>query len=133
MSVKITAHYIGDNTVELEHGPTSNRIRTDLPVDNGGQGRTFSPTDLLAGALASCILTIMSMAAAKTGLDLKGARVEVEKEMQDKPRRVARFSGRITLPAHLNASQRERLKAYIHACPVGGSLHPEVKVDLDVV
>ncbi len=132
MSVKIKALYVGDNTVELEHGPTGSKITTDLPVDNGGKGRTFSPTDLLAASLASCILTIMEMAAAKDSLDLKGALIEIEKEMQSKPRRVARFSGRIVLPASLTPAQKEKLKAIIHACPVGGSLHPDVKVDLTV-
>jgi uncharacterized OsmC-like protein len=132
MSVKITAKYVGDDTVELEHGPSGKKIATDLPADNGGRGRTFSPTDLLAASLSSCILTIMAKAAAKDGLDLKGASVEVEKEMQASPRRVARFVGRISLPAHLTAPQKERLKAFIKACPVGGSLHPDVKVELAV-
>jgi putative redox protein len=132
MSVKIKAQYIGDDTVELEHGPSGKKILTDLPVDNGGQGRTFSPTDLLAAALSSCILTIMAKAAKKDNLELKGAFVEVEKEMQASPRRVARFFGRIALPAHVTPAQKERLKAFIKACPVGGSLHPDVKVDLAV-
>ena len=132
MGVMIKAQYLGDDTVELEHGPSGKKIVTDLPVDNGGQGRTFSPTDLLAASLSSCILTIMSMAAKKDNLDLKGATIEVEKEMQSSPRRVARFMGRITLPAHLTAPQKEKLKAYIKACPVHGSLHPDVKVDLAV-
>ena len=132
MAVKIKAQYIGDDTVELEHGPSGKKMVTDLPVDNGGKGRTFSPTDLLAGSLASCILTIMSVAARKDDLDLKGASVEVEKEMQASPRRVARFVGHITLPAHLTAPQKDKLKACIKACPVSGSLHPDVKVDLSV-
>lgn len=132
MSVKITARYLGDETVELEHGPSGKKIVTDLPVDNGGQGRTFSPTDLLAASLTSCILTIMAKAAKKDSLDLKGASIEVEKEMQASPRRVARLMGRITLPAHLTGPQKERLKAFIKACPVSGSLHPDVKVDLAV-
>jgi len=132
MSVKIKARYMGDDTVELEHGPSGNKIVTDLPVDNGGRGRTFSPTDLLAAALSSCILTIMAKASAKDHLDLKGATVEVEKEMQSNPRRVARFMGRITLPAQVTGPQKEKLKAYIKACPVGGSLHPDVKVELAV-
>jgi len=85
MSVKIKALYMGDDTVELEHGPSGRKIVTDLPVDNGGKGRTFSPTDLLAAALSSCILTIMAKAAAKDHLDLKGATVEVEKDMQSSP------------------------------------------------
>lgn len=133
MSVKIKALYLGENTVELEHEPTGRKITTDLPLDNGGKGRTFSPTDLLASALASCILTIMSMAAAKERLDLKGASIEIEKEMQSSPRRVARFSGRIILPVSFTAAQKEKLKAVIHSCPVGGSLHPDVKVDLTIV
>ncbi len=132
MSVKIKALYLGDNTVELEHEPTGRKITTDLPLDNGGKGRNFSPTDLLASALASCILTIMALAAAKDRLDLKGASIEIDKEMQSSPRRVAKFSGRIVLPASLTAAQKEKLKAIIHACPVGGSLHPDVKVDLTV-
>ncbi|MBI5239152.1 MAG: OsmC family protein [Elusimicrobia bacterium] len=132
MSVKITARYVGDDTVELEHGPSGRKIATDLPVDNGGRGRTFSPTDLLAASLSSCILTIMAKAAKRDELDLKGATVEVEKEMQASPRRVARFVGRIVLPKHVTAEQRERLKAFIKACPVHGSLHPDVKVDLAV-
>ena len=130
MSVKIAARYLGDDTVELEHGPSGHKIRTDLPVDNGGRGRTFSPTDLLAAALSSCILTIMAKAAKKENLDLKGASVEVEKEMQASPRRVARFVGRIVLPTAVTSEQKERLKAFIKACPVSGSLHPDVKVDL---
>jgi uncharacterized OsmC-like protein len=132
MAVKIKARYIGDDTVELEHGPSGKKIVTDLPEDNGGKGRTFSPTDLLAASLSSCILTIMSKAAIRDGLDLKGASVEVEKEMQASPRRVARFMGRIVLPAHFTAAQKDRLKAFIKACPVGGSLHPDVKVELTV-
>jgi putative redox protein len=132
MSVKIKARYMGDDTVELEHGPSGRKIVTDLPVDNGGRGRTFSPTDLLAASLSSCILTVMSMAAKKYGLDLKGASVEVEKEMQSSPRRVARFMGRITLPDQVTAAQKEKLKGCIKACPVGGSLHPDVKVEFSV-
>jgi putative redox protein len=132
MSVKIKALYVGDDTVELEHGPSGRKIVTDLPEDNGGRGRTFSPTDLLAASLSSCILTIMAKAAKKDDLDLRGAAVEVEKEMQASPRRVARFAGRISLPGHLTPGQKERLKAFIKACPVSGSLHPDVKVELSV-
>lgn len=130
MAVKITAQYVGDDTVELEHGPSGKKMVTDLPVDNGGRGRTFSPTDLLASALASCILTIMAKAAAKDKLDLKGARIEVEKEMQASPRRVSRFTGRIVLPEHLTPEQKDKLRAVIKACPVSASLHPDVKIEL---
>ena len=132
MGVKIKARYTGDDTVELEHGPSGKRISTDLPVDNGGRGRTFSPTDLLGASLASCILTIMSKGAAKDGLDMTGASIEIDKEMAASPRRVARFVGTLVLPAHLTEPQKEKLKAYIKACPVSASLHPDVKVELTV-
>jgi uncharacterized OsmC-like protein len=132
MSVKITAQYVGDDTVELAHGPSGRTLSTDLPVDNGGRGRTFSPTDLLAASVASCILTIMAKAAAKDGLDIKGANLEIEKEMAASPRRVARLMGRIVLPAHLTGPQKDKLKAHIKACPVSASLHPDVKIDLAV-
>jgi uncharacterized OsmC-like protein len=130
MGVKVKAQYVGDDTVELEHEPSGRKIVTDLPLDNGGKGRTFSPTDLLAASLASCILTIMAKAAAKDGLDIKGAAIEIDKEMAASPRRVARFTGSIVLPAHLSGPQKEKLKAYMKACPVSASLHPEVRIEL---
>lgn len=130
MAVKIKAQYVGDDTVELEHGPSGEKIRTDLPEDNGGKGRTFSPTDLLAASLASCILTIMAKAADKDGLDLRGAAIEVEKHMQTSPRRVAKFTGTLVLPAHLSPQAREKILACIKACPVSQSLHPEIKIEL---
>lgn len=132
MSVKVRARYLGDGGVELEHGPSRAKITTDLPADNGGRGRMFSPTDLLTGALASCILTIMAQAAEREGLDVKGASAEVEKEMSSAPRRVARFAGRIRLPGHLPPPQKERLRAFIKACPVGRSLHPDIAIELSV-
>ncbi|HAM35406.1 MAG TPA: osmotically inducible protein OsmC [Elusimicrobia bacterium] len=132
MPVHIQAHYIGDDTVELEHGPSGRKMTTDLPVDNGGRGRGFSPTDLLAAGLASCVLTIMAKASVKDGLDLKGASIIVEKEMQTSPRRVARIMGQLSLPPQLSAAQKEKLRTYIRACPVTQSLHPDVKVELAV-
>jgi uncharacterized OsmC-like protein len=132
MSVKIEARYVGDETVELKHGPSGKTMVTDLPVDNGGRGRTFSPTDLLGASLASCILTIMAKSAAKDGLDLSGANIVIEKEMQASPRRVSRFLGRLILPERLTAAQKDKLRACIRACPVSASLHPEVKVELTV-
>ncbi|MDD5656963.1 MAG: OsmC family protein, partial [Elusimicrobia bacterium] len=132
MSVKIEARYRGDDTVELVHGPSGNSMTTDLPVDNGGRGRTFSPTDLLGASLASCILTIMAKAAAKDGLDLSGASISLEKEMQASPRRVGRFRGRLVFPPGLSPAQKEKLKACIRACPVSASLHPDVKVELSL-
>ena len=132
MGVKTKAVYIGDQRVELTHGPSGERIFTDLPVDNGGRGRTFSPTDLFACSLASCILTIMAKVAERDGVQLQGASIEIEKRMQESPRRVAAFTGIITLPAGLPESERVKLAECVKACPVHKSLHPEIEVELEV-
>lgn len=131
MALKISAEYIGDDKVELTHGLSGSKMITDLPPDNGGQGRTFSPTDLAAASVASCVLTIMAKMAGRDGIDLKGASFEIEKHMQESPRRIARLTGVITLPAGLEPKQREKLQAVVKACPVSRSLHPDIKLEFD--
>lgn len=130
MAVQMSATYMGDDQVDLVHGPSGSHIKTDLPVDNGGQGRTFSPTDLFCSSLASCILTIMAKAAERDGFDVKGLSIKVEKEMREKPRQIARIFGTVSFPKHLAEKERKKLMAYIEACPVHRSLHPDVKVEL---
>lgn len=132
MAVKITAKYIGGQQVELEHGPSGNKILTDLPADNGGQGRTFSPTDLFSSSLASCILTIMAKVAERDGLKFEGAAIEVEKHMQESPRRVAKFTGVISFPAGVDEKTGAKLLEFIKACPVHRSLHPDIKVEFEL-
>lgn len=129
MEFKISAVYSGDGQVELIHGLSGSKLVTDLPLDNGGKGRTFSPTDLAAASLASCVLTIMAKVAARDGIRFEGASFEIEKHMKESPRRIDRFTGTITLPPGLDAKQRAKLEACVSACPVGRSLHPEVKLD----
>ncbi|MBI5624940.1 MAG: OsmC family protein [Elusimicrobia bacterium] len=133
MGVETKAVYKGDERVAVTHGPTGSEVLTDLPLDNGGRGRGFSPTDLLAASLASCILTIMAKAVAGDGVDLKGASVTVDKKMTPPPRRVESFTGTITLPPGLSEKTRAKLSACVQACPVSRSLHPDVKLDLEVV
>ncbi len=77
----LKAVYLGDEQVELTHEETGQKILTDLPPDNGGKGRTFSPTDLFACSLTSCILTIMAKMAERDGEDFKGTNIEFEKIM----------------------------------------------------
>ena len=131
MAVKITASYVGDDKVELTHGPSGAKLLTDLPVDNGGRGRTFSPTDLAGAAIASCVLTIMSKLAAREGIRFEGVSFEIEKHMQENPRRISKITGAITLPAGLKPGQREKLLACVKACPVSRSLHPDIKMELE--
>lgn len=130
MAVKISASYIGDNQVELTHGPSGNKMLTDLPVDNGGRGRTFSPTDLAGASIASCVLTIMAKMAERDGIKFEGAGIEIEKYMQENPRRISKLTGTITLPAGLTPEQKEKFLACIQACPVSRSLRPDIKVEL---
>lgn len=130
MAVKITAVYSGDDRVELTHGPTGSKLVTDLPPDNGGRGRNFSPTDLSAASVASCILTIMAKVAERDGIKFEGASIEIEKHMQENPRRIAKLIGHITLPAGLEPKQREKLLACVKACPVSRSLLPEIPIEL---
>ncbi len=130
MGVKISAVYSGDKRVALVHGSSGSAIVTDLPEDNGGKGRAFSPTDLAVSAVASCILTIMSVVAERDGIKFEGAAVELEKHMQENPRRIARLTGTIRFPAGLKPEQRKKLMACVEACPVTRSLHPDIKLEL---
>lgn len=132
MAFKISAEYIGDDKVELTHGLSGDKMVTDLPPDNGGRGRTFSPTDLAAASVASCVLTIMAKLAERDGINFKGASFEIEKHMQEGPRRIAKLTGTITLPAGLEPKQREKVLAAIKACPVSRSLHPDIKLEFEI-
>lgn len=125
---KITSTYLGDGQTELTHGPTGAKIQTDLPPDNGGKGRVFSPTDLLASAFASCVLTIMGKMAQRAGDDLTGANIEIDKVMAESPRRVGEFILNITFPAHFTDEQKRRYAGAVNACPVHQTLRPDVKV-----
>ncbi len=131
MSVKIFAQYIGDDRVELTHLNSGNKIITDLPADNGGKGRTFSPTDLLASSVASCILTIMGVVAKREGINIEGSTIELEKHMAENPRRVAKLWGKIKLP-EIDEDKKKKLVAAIKACPVSRSLHPEIELKFDI-
>jgi putative redox protein len=129
--VEIRIEYEGDLHCRLEHGPSKSVIVTDAPVDNQGKGAAFSPTDLLAASLGSCVLTTMGIYARRKGIDLSGSRVRVQKEMVADPlRRVGRLVVEIILPESVVAAQRPILENVAHTCPVHKSLHPSVHVDV---
>ena len=126
--VKIETTYLGDLRCEAVHGPSGTRLHTDAPKDNHGKGESFSPTDLVATAIGSCILTVMGIAARSMNVDLTGARVSVEKHMAQAPvRRIARLAVHVHLPAKLPPDQMQKLEHTAHTCPVHQSLHPEVE------
>lgn len=130
--VNIAVRYAGNKKCDLKH-PDRATIRTDAPKDIGGDASGFSPTDLVAAGLASCILTTMAMYAERHGLDLTGATATVEKHMTAPPaqRRIARLPVVVTLPASVPADMRERLERVGHTCPVHASLHAEVDAPIE--
>ncbi len=131
--VKITGEYHGELHCVATHGPSGRALETDAPVDNQGRGETFSPTDLVATALGTCILTTMGIAARRLGVDLAGARFEVVKEMSaDSPRRIARLATQLWLPRPGAAGAAEALERIAHACPVRQSLSPAVDLPVAV-
>ena len=106
-------------------------LETDAPRDNQGRGESFSPTDLVATALGSCMLTIMGIQARKQGWALEGASVDVEKHMTVRPpRRIERLVLQFTMPSGLPIDARGPLEEVAHTCPVCHSIHPDIEVDV---
>ncbi|GAA5509481.1 OsmC family protein [Novipirellula caenicola] len=136
MSVNIQAVYTGNLGVRATHGPSGNQLTTDAPVDNGGQGTSFSPTDLVATALGSCVLTILGLVSQRHDVDLTGTKVSVTKEMIAQPvRRIGRLETIVTVPAGLanDAAMRDRLEAAARKCPVHQSLHPDIDAPITFI
>ncbi len=130
--VEISLVYNGDKNCNLTHGPSGATIGTDAPKDNQGLGRMFSPTDLVAGALGSCALTIMAMHAEKEGISLKGATAKVQKAMASNPRRIASLRVTIEMPPGVPQSSRAKLAEMADTCPVHKSLHPDVHAPIEI-
>jgi uncharacterized OsmC-like protein len=124
--VKINALYNGQKHCELFHVPSRSKIETDAPKDNQGKGERFSPTDLMAAALASCVLTTMAIVAERDSITLDGSRAEVQKVMTPAPRRIESLEMHLTLPAKLTFEQRAKLEEVARNCPVYRSLHPDI-------
>jgi uncharacterized OsmC-like protein len=117
-------------TVKLAHGPSGTTLDTEPPKDNGGTGLSFSPTDLVGAALASCALTTMALTAKRENLAWGAARAKVVKRMSPPPRRIAELELVFTLPASLSLELRRRYEEIAHTCPVARSLHPDVKLPM---
>lgn len=128
--VEISIHYLGDLRCEARHEPSGTVITTDAPVDNEGRGESFSPTDLAATSLGTCMLTIMGISARRHGIDLGKTSVKVLKEMtQQPPRRIAKLTVVFTIPLPAEHPQRTLLENAARSCPVHLSLHPDVVQD----
>jgi len=127
----IDSVYLGELRCRSSHQPSGMELDTDAPTDNQGRGERFSPTDLVATALSTCMLTIMGIVAERHGWCLEGCSARVEKSMtSEPPRRIARLTVWVTLPAALDAQQRAVLQRAAEACPVKRSLEGAVPMDL---
>jgi putative redox protein len=129
--VEITGKYQGNLHCAARHGPSGSVLATDAPKDNQGQGEAFSPTDLVATALGTCIATTMAIAARKHGVELRGLHFAVKKEMStDSPRRIARLATEIWMPIPATHAAAKPLEGAARACPVHQSLHPSVETPI---
>ena len=129
-----TVVYEGDLRTTCTHLRSGNAFETDAPIDNNGRGLRFSPTDLMATSLATCMLTVMGIKARNMGFDLDGVKVDVEKIMKSEPRRVGGINLTFHIPeslTHLDDKTRQILRHTGNTCPVQQSIHPDIEVKVD--
>lgn len=128
MSSIIKINYLGDLRTESIHIDSNDKIITDAPKDNNGLGRKFSPTDLLASALGSCLLTIMGIVAKRHNIDIVDSTIEIKKEMQEKPRRISKIAANIFINQKISKKEMDLLERAATHCPVHASLNPNIKI-----
>ena len=130
--VEINIRYLGQLRCEATHGPSGTKLISDAPVDNHGRGESFSPTDLVATALGTCMLTIMGIVAERDGIDLGETTVRVTKEMVATPtRRIQRLRVTFNVPGEVSPEQRKKLENAAHTCPVHKSILPEIETPIE--
>jgi len=130
--LEVTATYEGSLRCRASHSPSKSFIVTDAPLDNHGKGESFSPTDLVAAALPTCIMTIMGIVAKRHDICLEGMCARTQKEMSvDGPRRIASLRTYITMPIAKSHPHRETLEQAAHTCPVHRSLHPDIHAPIE--
>ncbi len=129
-----TVVYEGALRTTCTHLGSGSNFETDDPLDNQGKGERFSPTDLMATSLGTCMITVMGIKARTMGLDLDNVKVEVEKIMKPEPRRVAGINLVFHFPEklhHIDDKTKAILKNTGINCPVQKSLHPDIEVNID--
>ena len=132
--VEINTVYEGGLRCVAIHGPSGTTLITDPPVDNQGKGESFSPTDLVATALGSCMATVMGIFAERHSIDLRGMAVRVRKEMITAPvRRIGKLAVEIRLPLAKEHPHREALERAALSCPVHQSVHPDIAMPIEFI
>ena len=126
-----TVTYDANLRTTCQHHQSGSSFETDAPSDNKGQGARFSPTDLIATGLGSCLITTMGIKAESMDLKLDGAKVDVTKVMMSEPRRIGKIIIDATIPAlDLDEKTKEILERVGRTCPVERSLHPDIELDI---
>jgi putative redox protein len=132
--VRIETEYQGNLHCTSVHTPSKTELATDAPVDNQGRGESFSPTDLIATSLGTCMLTTMGIVARTLDVDISGATATVEKEMTSTPpRKVNRLTVAIRVPRKTSPENQQRLENAAHTCPVKRSIHPDIETPIEFV
>ena len=127
----VSCRYSGELRCEATHHGSGAVLITDAPIDNAGKGEEFSPTDLLATSVATCMLTIMGITAKSRDWSIEGSSAEVDKQMtQSGPRKVEKLRVHLKLPQHLSNEQRALLQRVAEQCPVKRSLDPSIQLEL---
>ena len=128
-----TVVYNGALRTTCTHLKSGSDFETDAPPDNNGRGERFSPTDLMATSLATCMITVMGIKARTMNLDLDGVKIEVEKIMKANPRRIGNINLSFHIPEALDVDEKTKtiLKNTGNTCPVQLSLHPDIEVNVD--
>ena len=134
MGVNFSGQYLGGKKVELIHEPSGTKIISAAPVDNGGDGTSFSPTDLCAVSLGGCVLMTIAIFAERTGIEISGMSMKSEKVMStEPPRRISKIPLEIHLPKDLSEEDRSKLEKVAHTCPVHKSLGEDVLIEMQFV
>lgn len=131
--VKISSKYTGQKHCEANHGPSNSTLQTDAPKDNQGLGETFSPTDLVATALGTCILTTVAIHAEKENISIVGATSSTEKVMTPPPRRIGSLKTVVQFPKSIPEDFQKRIPEIAANCPVKKSLHPDVDAAIEIL
>lgn len=131
--VEITGEYVGELRCVLKHGPSGSMIETDAPADNQGKAERFSPTDLVATALISCIATTLAIRTRAKGWNFEDMKLRVEKHMSaDAPRRIVKLPVDIWIPLDLRPEERSEVETIIRNCPVYKSIHPDIQTPTNI-
>ena len=128
---QISVEYIGDLRTKSIHQKSSSELITDAPLDNEGLGRKFSPTDLVASSLGSCLLTIMGIVAKRHKIDMNGSYAKIQKVMRENPRMIKEINIEQYLPENIKENQLKILKKAATHCPVHNSLSNEIDININ--